>query len=194
MLCATQAHHVYSELDKNLHTLLDRSARTSRGRRGGATSTHFLFRYVNVGIVNAWAARDYSKVLLIDIDLFPLYSSNELLSLQPPAAMACGATEGTGSDTKMTKSGPGVREAGSTPASYFWNPVRLIATGCSVTSPRRSTPNTSAVQLPAECGHSYECGHPGGVLPTSAAIPTSGYRKYTGFCHAIESTLASVTL
>ena len=73
MLCATQAHHVYSELDKNLHTLLDRSARTSRGRPGGATSTHFLFRYVNVGIVNAWAARDYSKVLLIDIDLFPLY-------------------------------------------------------------------------------------------------------------------------
>ena len=144
MLCATQAHHVYSELDKNLHTLLDHSARTSRGRPGGATSTHFLFRYVNVGIVNAWAARDYSKVLLIDIDLFPLYSSNELLSLQPPAAMACGATEGTGSDTKMTKSGPGVREAGSTPASYFWNPVRLIATGCSVTSPRRSTPNTSA--------------------------------------------------
>ena len=63
MLCATQAHHVYSELDKNLHTLLDHSARTSRGRPGGATST----------IVNAWAARDYSKVLLIDIDLFPLY-------------------------------------------------------------------------------------------------------------------------
>ena len=44
MFCATQAHHVYSELDKNLHTVLDRSARTSRGRRGGATSTHFLSR------------------------------------------------------------------------------------------------------------------------------------------------------
>ena len=86
------------------------------------------------------------------------------------------------------KSGPRIREAGSTPASYVWDPVRLIATGCDVRSPRRSTPNTSAGVAPsrttsrgtrrgAGASHRREVQvraaprhFRGGVLPTSAAI------------------------
>ena len=40
--------------------------------------------------LNAWAATEYTKVLLLDIDVIPLHSLDELFSLPTPAAMARG--------------------------------------------------------------------------------------------------------
>ena len=40
--------------------------------------------------INAWAATEYNKVLLLDIDMIPLQSLDELFTLSTPAAMARG--------------------------------------------------------------------------------------------------------
>ena len=87
--------------------------------------------------INAWAATQYNKVLLLDIDMIPLRSLDELFSLSTPAAMARGNHNLDHGDRisgknfsvpKMTPSGPGHKAAGSTLALSFWSLMRPCST------------------------------------------------------------------